>query len=83
MEKDVSQKARNHLKSENWNDITFSWAGKMKKLTPHYYRIQGKSFLIEYDNSQNNANHIHVVWREFKGDFGRDLIGEHYHNELH
>ena len=55
----------------------------MKKLTPHYYRIQGKSFLIEYDNSQNNANHIHVVWREFKGDFGRDMIGEHYHNELH
>ena len=83
MEKDVSQKARNQLKSENWNDITFSWAGKMKKLTPHYYRIQGKSFLIEYDNSQNNANHIHVVWREFKGDFGRDLIGAHYYNELH
>ena len=83
MEKIVSQNARKKLKNEKWNNITFSWAGEMKKLTPHYYRIQGKSFLIEYDNSQNKANHIHVVWREFQGDFGRDLIGEHYFREKH
>lgn len=36
-----------------------------------------KSFVIEYDNTQNKANHIHTVWREFGGDFGRDLLREH------
>ena len=69
MEKAISQKARQLLEEENWNNITFSWAGKIEKLKAHYYRIQGQSFLIEYDNSQDKANHIHVVWREFKGDF--------------
>ena len=83
MEKAVSQKARQLLDEENWNNITFSWAGKIEKLKAHYYRIQGQNFLIEYDNSQNKANHIHVVWREFKGDFGKDLIREHYLKEGH
>ncbi|MGA0373378.1 MAG: DUF3500 domain-containing protein [Flavobacteriaceae bacterium] len=78
MEKPVSEKARQLLKNENWEEITFSWAGKTKKLKAHYYRIQGQNFLIEYDNSQNNGNHIHAVWREFEGDFGKDLIREHY-----
>ncbi len=78
MEKAVSKKTRQLLEDENWNNITFSWAGNIEKLKAHYYRIQGQSFLIEYDNSQDKANHIHVVWREFKGDFGKDLIREHY-----
>ena len=43
----------------------------------HYYRIQGPTFLIEYNNTQNNGNHIHSVWRDFNGDFGRDLLREH------
>jgi len=83
MEKPVSQKARGLLENENWNEITFSWAGKTEKLKAHYYRIQGQSFLIEYDNSQNNGNHIHAVWREFNGDFGKDLIQEHYQKGGH
>ena len=83
MEKSVSRKAQQRLKKENWNKITFSWAGESEKLKAHYYRIQGQSFLIEYDNSQNNGNHIHAVWREFKGDFGKDLIREHYLKEGH
>lgn len=83
MEKPVSQKARDLLKNENWNNITFSWAGKTEKLKAHYYRIQGQNFLIEYDNSQNNGNHIHAVWREFDGDFGKDMIKEHYQKGGH
>ena len=43
----------------------------------HYYRIQGPTFLVEYDNTQNDGNHIHSVWRDFQGDFGRDLLREH------
>lgn len=57
--------------------IHFAWAGGKERGEPHYYRVQGKSFLLEYDNTQNNANHVHSVWRSFDGDFGRDVLGEH------
>ena len=58
--------------------IRFGWAGATERGKPHYYRIQGPLFLIEYDSSQNNGNHIHTVWRDFNGDFGRDLLRAHY-----
>lgn len=58
--------------------IAFGWAGPTERGRPHYYRIQGPLFLIEYDCSQNDGNHIHTVWRDFSGDFGRDLLREHY-----
>ena len=58
--------------------IRFSWAGSTVRGKPHYYRVQGALFLIEYDASQNDGNHIHTVWRDFSGDFGRDLLREHY-----
>jgi hypothetical protein len=59
-------------------DIYFAWAGGIEKGDPHYYRVQTASFLIEYDDTQNNANHIHSVWRDFNGDFGVDLLKQHY-----
>ncbi len=58
--------------------IRFGWAGSTERGKAHYYRIQGPLFLIEYDSSQNSGNHIHTVWRDFKGDFGRDLLREHH-----
>jgi Protein of unknown function (DUF3500) len=58
--------------------IRFGWAGSTVRGKPHYYRVQGPLFLIEYDASQNDGNHIHTVWRDFSGDFGRDLLREHY-----
>jgi hypothetical protein len=45
--------------------------------------VQGPTFLIEFDNTQNNANHVHSVWRDFEGDFGRDLLREHYRDAPH
>lgn len=63
--------------------ITFAWAGVLETGGPHYYRVQGPTFLIEYDNTQNNANHIHSVWRDFNGDFGRDILREHYKTVAH
>ena len=57
--------------------IRFAWAGSTKRFEPHYYRVQGPSFLLEYANTQNGANHVHATWRDFKGDFGRDLLREH------
>ena len=68
---------------EDMNSIRFGWAGGLIPGKPHYYRIQGKTFLIEFDNTQDNANHIHTVWRDFNGDFGLDLIREHYHDTHH
>ena len=65
------------------DNIKFAWMGSSAKGEPHYYRIQGPSFLIEYDNTQGNANHVHSVWRDFKGDFGRDLLTEHYQQFNH
>ena len=64
-------------------DLAFAWAGSVKKSEPHYYRIQGRRTLIEYDNSQRDANHIHTVWRDLKCDFGGDPLKEHYRKEEH
>ena len=58
--------------------IRFGWAGSTARGRQHYYRVQGLHFLIEYDASQGGGNHIHAVWRDFTGDFGRDLLREHY-----
>jgi hypothetical protein len=64
---------------EDLRNVRFAWAGGRVAGVGHYYRIQGKSFLIEFDNTQTNANHIHSVWRDMKdGDYGVDLIREHY-----
>lgn len=59
-------------------NMFFAWAGAEEKGGPHYYRIQGPTFLVEYDNTQNGANHIHSVWRDKTGDFGEDLLKAHY-----
>lgn len=58
--------------------LRFAWAGSTARGRPHYYRVQGPLVLIEYDASQGGGNHIHTVWRDFTGDFGRDLLREHY-----
>ena len=68
------------IKAAGFDKVRFAWMGATKREpgAGHYYRIQGPTFLIEYDNTQNRANHQHVVWRDFKGDFGDDLLGAHY-----
>jgi hypothetical protein len=57
--------------------VYFAWAGGIAKGEKYYYRLQGPTFLVEVDNTQNNGNHIHTVWRDFDGDFGRDILREH------
>lgn len=79
----LAEKRRKKIADEDINDLRFGWAGSTEPGQPHYYRLQGKNFMIELDNTQNNANHIHSVWRDFYGDFGRDLLQEHYHNTKH
>ena len=73
----VAQVREEQIKKAGGN-LYFAWAGGEQVGQPHYYRIQSPAFLIEYDDTQNNANHIHTVWRDIEGDFGLDLLKEHY-----
>jgi hypothetical protein len=71
------------VKATGPESVSFAWAGPIEKGARHYYRVQGPSFLIEYDNTQNDGNHIHAVWRDFAGDFGRDVLREHLREYAH
>ena len=59
-------------------DLWFAWAGETEPGARHYFRVQGPRLLIEHDNTQDNGNHIHSVWRDPDGDFGDDILGAHY-----
>src|SRR5499426_3030422 len=83
MPQDVAEERSKKMRAAGFDKIYFGWAGGVNKGDPHYYRIQSPTFLIEYDNTQNNANHIHSVWRDFNGDFGEDLLREHYQTTPH
>lgn len=61
----------------------FAWAGGTNPGDPHYYRIQTAAFLIEMDDTQDHANHIHSVWRDLRDDFGGDLLKAHYETSHH
>jgi hypothetical protein len=77
MEADVAAERMAVAKKAGLDKVRFAWAGETEKGKKHYYRIQGPTFLIEFDNTQNDGNHVHSVWRDFNGDFGRDLLREH------
>jgi hypothetical protein len=66
------------LVEHEFKKMAFAWAGGDERHQPHYYRIQGERLFIEYDNTQNGANHIHAVWRDLANDFGGDILARHY-----
>ena len=59
------------------DEVHVAWAGSLEPGGPHYYRLQAPGFLVEWDNTQDDANHAHSVWRNPDGDFGRDALAEH------
>ncbi len=63
------------------DSVHFGWAGGLAPGEPHYYRLQGPRFFVEYDNVQNGANHIHTVWRDSADDFGDDILKAHYQRD--
>jgi hypothetical protein len=80
------------IRNAGVNDMHFAWAGGSNPGDPHYYRIHGPTFLIEYDNTQNDANHVHTVWRDLEKDWGEetpasdaddDLLARHYRESSH
>ena len=70
------------IKAADLGKVRFGWAGGTQPGETYYYRIQGPTFLMEACNVQNNANHVHAAWRDFNGDFGRDLLREHYQGDI-
>jgi Protein of unknown function (DUF3500) len=80
---DVAEQDLKKIQSAGFEKIYFAWAGPLERGKGHYYRVQGPTFLMEYDNTQNNANHIHTVWRDFENDFGEDVLRKHYEQTPH
>jgi hypothetical protein len=74
---DLAERRMAQVNRANRN-IYFAWSGGINRSDRRYYRVQTPSFLIEFDDTQDNANHIHSVWRDFTGDFGQDLLQQHY-----
>ena len=83
MADDIAADRRSRIEKAGWDKVAFAWAGSLERGQKHYYRVQGPTFLIEYDNTQNDGNHVHSVWRDFNGDFGEDLLREHVHSTPH
>ena len=77
MAPDIAADRMAKVKKAGIENIGFAWAGSIERGQKHYYRMQGPTFLIEFDNTQNDGNHVHSIWRDFKGDFGRDLLRDH------
>jgi hypothetical protein len=75
---EVSDGAWTRIERAGLDGAGFAWAGPAARGAGHYYAVKGASFLIEYDNTQNDANHIHSVWRDFTGDWGEDVLAAHY-----
>jgi hypothetical protein len=78
---ELAEEAFAKIEAAGLEKISFAWAGGLDRTKQTYYRIQGPTFLIEFDNFQGNGNHIHTTFRDFKGDFGNDLLAQHYATE--
>lgn len=78
MRHDIADVQLRGLHEAGIDRIHFAWAGSLEAGQPHYYRLHGPTLLIEYDNTQNDANHIHAVWHDLRNDFGVDLLRAHY-----
>jgi len=74
---DVASEAWERSVAGAFGDMTFAWAGSDVPGRGHYYAVRGPAFVIEYDNTQNGANHIHAVWRELANDWGEDVLARH------
>jgi hypothetical protein len=70
--------AQQYLQDIDPRELSFAWMGAAERRAPHYFRLQGADFVFEYDNVQNDGNHVHSVWRSKSKDFGADMLGEHY-----
>jgi len=73
----LAEEEASKYRGERVGGLTFAWAGGTEPGEGHYYRVQGPRLLVEYDNTQRGANHVHTVWRDPEGDFGDDVLARH------
>jgi hypothetical protein len=83
MHSELAEQELRRMRDAGLERIHFAWAGALEAGKAHYYRLHGPTVLIEYDNTQNNANHIHSVWHDPRRDFGLDLLRAHYDRGHH
>lgn len=83
MEPGISRAQLAKIEDAGIGRVHFAWAGSTVPGEGHYYRVHGPTLLLEYDNTQNAANHVHSVWRDLTDDFGDDLLGRHYREAEH
>jgi hypothetical protein len=75
---EIASAERDRIGSAGLDDVTFAWAGPDEPGRGHYYAVRGPAFLVEYDNTQDGANHIHAVYRDLANDWGEDVLARHY-----
>jgi hypothetical protein len=80
---EITEQAWRRIEQAGLDGLSFAWAGGEDPGQGHYYTVTGPTFMIEYDNTQNQANHVHTVWRDFTGDWGEDLLARHYAEAHH
>jgi hypothetical protein len=80
---DLAATQKQRVIEQELGRFRFAWAGPLVPDQAHYFRVQGPVTLIEHDNTQNNANHVHSVWRDLTADFGNDALADHYRRERH
>jgi Protein of unknown function (DUF3500) len=83
MRSEIAEEELRRMREAGIERVHFAWAGPIDPGQPHYYRLHGPTLLIEYDNTQNSANHIHSVWHDPRNDFGADLLRAHYQRGHH
>jgi hypothetical protein len=81
MRPEIASAALARVHEAGLDAVQFAWAGSPARGRPHYFRIHGPTALIEYDNTQDGANHVHSVWIDPLRVFGRDLLKAHYHGQ--
>ena len=83
MKPSIAEAERRRMREADLARIHFAWAGGLEKHEPHYWRLHGPTLVIEYDNTQDDANHIHSVWHAPGREFGADLLKRHYQHPSH
>ena len=80
---DLLTRQKQRVQEQGFAAFRFAWAGSLTPGEAHYFRVHGPATLIEFDNTQNGANHIHAVWRDLSADFGHDALADHYRQQQH
>lgn len=78
---EIAHDRMDRVRKSDLGAATFAWMGGFERGEGHYFCVHGDTFLVELDNTQNKANHVHLVWRDLGNDFGDDVLRRHY--ELH